>query len=311
MNKSSRLHIFEYLSKKNLIQLASLGPKMLSPLSFCQSSRKDCLKYLLRAPGIEDVKINGSNVIDYLSNRVKMLKYFSVSQLVKMLGHAQKDSGLLVAEIINPKLVNESHTYYMALKEMLKDPKMVDQLSFCTDISAKTIACFTGKAVCYEDFSGHTSIFSKAESTLKFLGNTSFNIAFLPAELLEMVTSYLGAEDQARLFAASKAIHEMLTDYHWHHMLQHESSTLYRQLESDTKTSWYDKAAPRLRSSYNWKIGKCAVKKTSNVDIYWAIRCAKNRRVLASKHHQIPPSAVERRRRLGKSSQIVRRTNVC
>jgi hypothetical protein len=54
MNKSSRLHIFEYLSKKNLIQLASLGPKMLSPLSFCQSSRKDCLKYLLRAPGIED-----------------------------------------------------------------------------------------------------------------------------------------------------------------------------------------------------------------------------------------------------------------
>jgi hypothetical protein len=82
----------------------------------------------------------------------------------------------------------------------------------------------------------------------KFSGNTSFDLALLPAEMLEMVTVYLGAEDQARLFSVSKAIYERLSDYHWQHMLRYESPLqLYQQLELATKDSWCQRAAPRIR----------------------------------------------------------------
>lgn len=80
-----------------------------------------------------------------------------------------------------------------------------------------------------------------------FLDNTQFDIAALPAELLEMVTAHLGSEDQARLFSASKALNAMLTDYHWLQMVKVDSPMLYRQLEADTKKTWHEKVAPRIK----------------------------------------------------------------
>lgn len=81
----------------------------------------------------------------------------------------------------------------------------------------------------------------------QFWGNTEFDIAALPAELLEMVTANLGSVDQVRLFSVSKALKEMMTDYHWQQMIKIDSPLLHKQLELDTNTTWRQKTATRVK----------------------------------------------------------------
>lgn len=148
----------------------------------------------------------------------------------------------------------------MAIKEMCKEfPK--ESLLKIPGVSAKTIDFFAGTPNSYQgkllplkiefpnleisDYRGEDS--ELGHSKMNFSSDTCFDIALLPAEILEMVTVNLGAEDQVRLFAASKSLREMMTEYHWQHMLRSESETLFNQLELDTKTTWFQKAAPRIR----------------------------------------------------------------
>jgi hypothetical protein len=259
MPHTSRLHILNYMAKNKLIRLGENG----SPISLSLlGGRTNCVKYLLQDPGIEKVRIDGANVIEYLKKgATKALRYFSVPQLVKML--SQRFDGQLVAKRIDLTNLNETHNYYMALKEMAKDPKIAEELSKIEGISLKTLAFFNGTAKTFSDFSGNQNPgLSNTGPMKKFSGNTSFDLALLPAEMLEMVTVYLGAEDQARLFSVSKAIYERLSDYHWQHMLRYETPLqLYQQLELATKDSWCQRAAPRIRAANNWKLGKYVVKK--------------------------------------------------
>jgi hypothetical protein len=74
-----------------------------------------------------------------------------------------------------------------------------------------------------------------------FSGDTSFDISLLPAELLDMITIYLDAEDEIRLFAASKSLQRLQMD-HWQYKIQQNYPGLCRQI-----TTWRDKIIPILR----------------------------------------------------------------
>lgn len=97
----------------------------------------------------------------------------------------------------------------------------------------------------YKDFAGHRTTPSDFQPS--FSDNTCFDLASLPAELLEMVTAYLGAEDQLHLFCTTKTMYEMMTEYHWQQMMRHESPVLYKQLELNMQISWRQRATKVIR----------------------------------------------------------------
>lgn len=56
LNRSSRLHILEYMLKNKLLQLEVSGRDYKSPLEVCVVNHRECLKYFVQVPGIENCK---------------------------------------------------------------------------------------------------------------------------------------------------------------------------------------------------------------------------------------------------------------
>ena len=53
IDKASRIHILQFMLKKNWILLDPCGPLNMSPLEYCLIHRQDCLPILLKTPEIE------------------------------------------------------------------------------------------------------------------------------------------------------------------------------------------------------------------------------------------------------------------